>query len=236
MDKATVTRIRLILLLTLVGLFVIGVAAGPYGVPDYAYVKLYRPAGWPGAADCYFRVIVDDDKTIPLPSFGDFPGWCVDLYHTINLNTWYYADLTVKLTTEDYWGRINWILNNKHENWKVKQGAIWRVIYPSLPWDGPGGIEDRGNLSLNDSEESAADALASASASHSGFTPGPGQIVAVLVDAQEPKGCREYQKLIFEYRIPSGGDGVPEFGEGVPAIASLSLVSYLLLKRRLKAN
>jgi len=235
MDKAIVTRIRLLIMLTLAGLFVIGVVAGPYGVPDNAYVKLYRPAGWPGgSADCYFRVIVDNDKIIPPPSFGDYPGWCVDLYHTINLNTWYYATLTVKLETGPY-GRINWILNNKHSNWKVTQGAIWRVLYPSLPWDGPGGIEDRGNLSLNDMEEAAADTLASNSATHSGFIPGPGQIVAVLVDAQEPQSCGvEYQKIIFEYPIPSGG--VPEFSEGVPAIASLTLISYLLLKRRLKVN
>jgi len=40
MDKAIVTRIRLLLLLTLAGIFVVSVVAGPYGVPDTADVRV----------------------------------------------------------------------------------------------------------------------------------------------------------------------------------------------------
>jgi hypothetical protein len=220
-DRVVVTRVSVLLLLSLAGVLLSRAFAGPYGVPDNAWVKVYRPS----PRDCYFRVVVDDDKNVPPPSFGDLPGWCVDLYNTINLGDWHYAELTVKLTTDGNWGKINWILNNKHTNWKVTQGAIWRILYPSLPWDGSGGIEDLGNLSLDDTEEAAADTLANSAQSHSGFLPGPTQIVAVYVNP----GSR-VQKFIFEYRIPGGE--VPEFGAEVPAVASLALGLYALLLRR----
>lgn len=215
----TVRRIRLLLLLTIAGLFVMGVVAGPYGVPDTANVRVYIPS----PRTCYFRVEVKTDSVV----FGDFPGWCVDLDHTINVNQWYAASLYVMETTGT-WGKINWILNNKGSNWKVTQMAIWLVL--GYDWDK---IIPEMNKWGGYTDAEKTEAINKASAADSNFIPGPGQIVAVFADAWEPPRVTKVQELIFEYPKPSGG--VPEFSEGIPAIASLTLVSYVLLKRRLKS-
>lgn len=211
MDKATVRRIRLLLLLIIAGLFVIGVVAGPYGVPDTANIQVYIQS----PRNCYFRVIVQ--------GFGDFPGWCVDLNNIIYPGQTYSANLQVMETTGT-WGKINWILNNKGSTWKVTQMAIWLIF--GYDWDK---IDPEMNKWGGYTSDERNEALNKAATANPDFIPAPGQMVAVYVDTG-----RCVQKLIFEYPKPSGG--VPEFGEGVPAIASLSLVSYVLLKRRLKAN
>jgi hypothetical protein len=213
MDKATVTRIRMLFLLMLAGLFIMGVAAANIYVPNTADVHVYRP--YP--RNCYFRVEVKVDDTT-----FDYPAWCADLDHTITLCIWYSgASLTEKFE-QGMWGKINWILNNKGSyDWTVIQAAIWRALGYSWEY-----IDLKGGLGLSDTQKATAEALLSSADPN--FVPGPGDIVAVYVDPGS-----NIQKFIFEYPIPGG---VPEFSEGVPAVASLTLASYILLKRRLKVN
>ncbi|MBO3842658.1 MAG: thioester domain-containing protein [Candidatus Brockarchaeota archaeon] len=223
MDKATVMRMRLLFMLILAGLFIIGVVAGPYGIPDSANIKVSIPS----PRTCYFNVEVRVDSNL----FGVFPGWCVDLDHTIYQNTLYTASLEVKETTGT-WGKINWILNNNGSTWKVTQMAIWLVL--GYSWDK---IDLEMNKWGSYTPAEKNEAIEKANAADPNFIPPPGKIVAVFVDVQEPPGGTKVQEIIFEYPKPSGGGpGVPEFSEGVPAIALLSLVSYVILKRRLKAN
>lgn len=212
MNKAKATRIRLLVLLALMGLFIVGVAANLY-VPSPADVHPYIPS----PRNCYFRIEVSVSGNL----FGDFPGWCADLYHTIDPCTWYYNAVLTEEYSTGTWGKINWILNHKAADWKVTQAAIWRAL--GYSWSE---IDDRGGLGLTPAQKSAADSLLASADLN--FVPGPGQKVAVYVDPGAG-----IQKLIFEFVIPSGA---PEFDGGIPTVASLTLVSYVLLKRRLKAN
>jgi hypothetical protein len=211
-DRVVVTRVSVLLLLSLAGVLFSRAFAGPYGVPDTANVKVYIPS----PRTCYFRVEVQ--------GFGDFPGWCADLNHTINTGQSYAASLYV-METKGTWGKINWILNNKGSTWKVTQMAIWLVL--GYDWDkiDPEMSRWGGYTSAEKSE-----AISKANNADGNFIPGPGQIVAVFVDAWEPPRVSKVQELIFEYPKPSGG--VPEFGAEVPAVASLALGLYALLLRR----
>lgn len=84
-----------------------------------------------------------------------------------------------------------------------------------------------GGLGLTQDQKSAVDSLLASADPN--FVPGSGQIVVVYVN---PASC--VQKFIFEYPIPSGG--VPEFGEGVPAVVSLALIPYVFLRKRLRTS
>ena len=124
---------------------------------------------------------------------GAYPAWCVDTSRTSITEVCYCAHLSSTIGDEE-WNKVNWVLNNKGEaTFGEIQAAIWMIRNQPIAsifddWIASG---------------VAADLAANADPS---FTPGCGDIAAVLVVACE----QESQELIIEVPVPPCPP-VPEF-------------------------
>ncbi len=122
-----------------------------------------------------------------------YTGFCIDLLTTINPGQDYSAILISSLGLSTTWNKINYILNNQQGTAQDVQAAIWLVE----------GFTDAEILSNAGFDPSAtADAMVTAANAHSGFTPGPGQIVAVWCDVTGG------QDVLIELTIPTYGPGL----------------------------
>jgi len=132
---------------------------------------------------------------------GTYLGWCIDLNGSIYEDWVYRVDLYSSLDPPDFikaeidqdkWNGINWILNNKQGNWLDVQAAIWKLVEGYFPDDFPYG-EFESDDGCPAHGEPAPDKvivenLVESAEDNSGFTPGTGEIVAIIVVAVEETG------------------------------------------------
>lgn len=128
-----------------------------------------------------------------------YPGWCVEAFNfnfevggtycgaTLRLST----DATLPAHLQDIpWGIVNYILNNKQGNPDDVQNAIWWYTdgWTVTPGENTGAYQN----------------LLAAAAGQSGFVPGPGDSVAVVLDlgVDDPS-----QIVIIEVPNPVDGPG-----------------------------
>jgi hypothetical protein len=128
-----------------------------------------------------------------------YPGWCVEAFNFDFTTGLQYCGATLRLSTDPGlpshlqsipWGIVNYILNNKQGNPDDVQNAIW--------WFTDGWVVTPGEITgayLN---------LLADAASQGSFVPGPGDLVAVVLDMGAGDNP---QIVIIEVPVPVDGPG-----------------------------
>jgi hypothetical protein len=119
---------------------------------------------------------------------GAYTGWCHDLLTGIKAFTPYSAVLISSLSQPTPWDKINYILNHKTGTPEDVQAAIWLI-------EGFTAAEILANAGFSPSATALA-LYSDANANGGGFFPGPGQIVAVIVNVEGG------QDLLIELLVP----------------------------------
>ena len=147
--------------------------------------KVSLTVEWP-STECYYYIDLGNVPSGYHVFNGTYIGWCVDEFHVIVPDETYWAKMYSSYDPEnphpdEDWDMVNYILNNKQGSWEDVQHAIWFFVDGGKWPDSP-----------------AAQAMVNeALAKGEGFTPGPGQILAVVLYIE---GC--VQIPIIEVTVP----------------------------------
>ncbi len=132
-----------------------------------------------GNPECFLKATLSEVPANALITNGTYCGWCVDydvliaegvLYKPLFFSS--QEPLPQRLQSE-HWDMINYILNHKQGTAVDVQNALWHFI---------GGPVPPGDPVYYPASAIASNLIAEAMAHGEGFTPGPGQIIAVILD------------------------------------------------------
>jgi len=168
--------------------------------PDKVSLVVQYPA-----PDCYYRITLGHIPSGYHVSNGTYRGWCVDLDHYIYSGVTYWAEMYSTYDPSNpykngNWSMINYILNHKQGDRIDVQGAIWYFTGGKWP-DRPAA-----QAMIND-------ALANGTC----FSPGPGEILAVVLYID---GCTQIP--IIEVTVPIE-NVVPQY----PLGTALGLIAFV---------
>jgi hypothetical protein len=129
-----------------------------------------------GQPNIYFRITLSGLPAGFSVGNGPYHGWCADSYtfqeigvNPVLLYSSYWANLPVHDQSPN-WDKINWLINNKGANTMADiQAAIWLLLGQPIP----------AGYSYNSAAASAI--VSNAYKFGSGFVPGDGQALAVIV-------------------------------------------------------
>jgi hypothetical protein len=137
---------------------------------------------------------------------GTYLGWCIDYSSLISRDTIYTPTMYLSTGTlppslqNPNWSYVNYILNHKHGTSIDIQNAIWHFIGGPVPSNDP---------DYYPASQTALDMIDDATSNGGDFMPGPGQIMAVVLDMGG-----NVQNNIIEVRCP----GYAEDCEGEIAV------------------
>jgi hypothetical protein len=131
---------------------------------------------------------------------GAYPGWCAEDNHQPNFpppTLVYLLDSTdsanLPLTYQGIpWDKVNYLLNNQQGTAQDVNAALWVL---TGTYDGTFPITLAAQAMIDD-----------ANANGAGFIPGPGQIVAVILQG-DGIGPDDYQDVIIEVEVPQEAQG-----------------------------
>ncbi|HNX18478.1 MAG TPA: hypothetical protein PKM50_09170 [Methanoregula sp.] len=178
----------------------------------------------PGATS-YWDVTITSGGNGDLPN-GYYPGWCADSQQAINSGSHtfdVYSSLGANPTSINSanWHKINYILNHKGDaNKYTVQAAIWYFDGGIIPWGTPEGTKDSGKLGA---------LIADAEANGGSYSPGPGDVYAVILWNGEST-----QAIIIEVPIPD--IPVPEFPSIALPVSMLLGVVFIVHVARSRKN
>lgn len=128
---------------------------------------------------------------------GNYLAWCVEYDALIRedypLNPTLYLSTDPALPAElqsPNWDMVNYILNHKQGTAIDVQNAIWHFIGGPVDPADPDGYYPPSATALA--------LIADATANGEGFVPGPGQVVAVVLNIPDVEGFYDYQVMIIE--------------------------------------
>jgi hypothetical protein len=163
---------------------------------------------WSSTSNSYWLITLSDVPDGYDVTNRPYNAWCVDEGNVISnhekLAVTLYSSYDSRATDPD-WPYVNYILNHNQGDALDQQNAIWYYI------------NHGGDLTDPDAQAMVDDA----NANGENFVPGPGQILAVVVDPE-----LGYKQLTFiEVCLPINGV-IPEYPVG-PIVGSLSFVVAL---------
>ena len=159
---------------------------------------------WP-SSECYYYIWLSNVPPGYHVSNGRYVAWCVDEYHCIKPGRTYWAEMYSSYDPQnphrdDDWDMVNYILNHKQGSWEDVQHAIWFFVDGGR-WPKSPAAQAMVNEALEQGE---------------GFTPGPGQILAVVLFIDD---CTQIP--IIEVPVPVE-NVVPQF----PIGTALGLIAF----------